>query len=1052
MKAFVLANFLGMTYAFSENIESIYKEFLNLLQNPPQNLLQNPSQNPLSYITKENIFALILKDTTNNQCQIKLKKYCKDLEEKAQMLESSFNVLKELCQETELNKKCNDLEENIMERCTALERSLKDILTKPSKTVLYCLYQNECMFVQEACSMEVKEKCNYLRIFCRGERRDDLKTKFLLRALSGNLKTKEDCEKIIDKKCLAFMEESDELMNFCLIPFNKCDELIKLMKRECSSLQFSLKKLLGNTKISKEECNLLLEECYFHNSNCNNTLNDECREIEKKCENEVKYKHFPLPFNPIGKEIVLIEKIGKEKLFKDEIGKPGIKDTIDLLILLSNGYLSVCETYIEECRKLCSLLPQLEDLYNNTKRKMNKSKEICTTLEKKLKPKCKFFKSKLYDLSLSDTNEDNKDAKLIGWTKQSINFNEKLCIDLESKCFYLRKSCNNVGIKMFNACINVKSTCLKTRLFRREYQLFQSTLKGKLHNLTNNSLKTCIDELWTLCKKIISNDNPILMDLCLHPWNTCKELANDIERQSRWLRSDLDWKRDFPDEEDCKKLKEKCEVLGHDSKMNDLPCFTLKGRCDHLKNAKELEDILLEEKAENLGNLDICIERVSEKCNKWSKRKKTRFIFSCIQLVTTCQIITRDIKSKCSVLEKNIDIEDVLNQVKSDNANIKGPTCDLWEPYCDKFMLSCEILVQNNGKNGKCKELKESCKSYREIQEQEVRLMYELRGSLNDKNKCESTLNKHCLHWDKTKNNTFKNFCNNNTGTKNNTTKSELCKKLLKHVKERCTKLLTKLNDMATEIEKSIKIVEELNEAAKKALKNTNLILTSSKQKTDPNINNATLILAYNANADRNVNLKTDVTLKNQSRYLEQKETKVNITEKEVEAFDAAAEALKVYTEVKAECKGLQLECEFKEDCSEYKDVCKKIEDACNKLKSLEIKSSETKTINQTIKTIITKTETNTTQKTLTTGEQCMSISTTDKWITRTSTHTHTSTQTSVLTLTVTLTSTKECKPMKCTTGSEEEAGDVKSSKGLRMNGWGLIKGVILTMIISTMI
>ncbi|KTW25491.1 uncharacterized protein T551_03728, partial [Pneumocystis jirovecii RU7] len=784
MKAFALVNFFGIAYAFSKNIESTYKESLNLLQNSSQ----NPSQNPLFRITEENIFALILKDAMNTECEARLRKYCENLRNMTQMLESSFGVLKELCEEKKLDEKCDSLKKTITRKCTILKQSLKSIRSKPSISS-YCLYEKECMRIEEACPIEVNEECNYLRTSCREKRRDDLKTEFLLRALSGNLKTEEECEKIIDKKCLAFMGESDELMEFCLIPFNRCKDLIRLIREKCSDLEFKTKIFIENNKISKEECTSLFEECNFHESDCDGIQNM-CKEIKKRCEKELKYKHSSLPFNPIGKEIILIEKVGKEKLFKDEVGKPGIKDTIDLLVLLSNNYLNSCETNIKSCHKLCSFLPQLEDLYNGTKEKMNKSKEICNTLEEELKSKCRFFKSKLYDSSLSDTNEDNKDATLIGWTKQSTEFNEKLCINLESKCFYLKKSCNSVNIKMFSACINVESTCLKTRLFRKEYQVFQDTLKGKLHNLTNNSLKTCINELWTLCKKIISNNNPVLMNLCLHPWDTCKELANDIERQSKWLRNDLDWKRDFPNEEDCKKLKEKCEVLGHDSKTNDLPCFTLKGRCDHLENAKELEEILLEEKVENLGNLDTCIKKVSEKCNKWSKKKRTRFIFSCIQLVTTCQIITRDIKSKCSVLERNIDIEDVLNQVKNDNASVKGPTCDLWEPYCDKFMLSCEKLVRNNGKNGKCEELKESCKSYRKTQEQEMKLMYELRGSLNSENKCESTLNKHCLHWDKTKNDTFNNFCNNNTDTKNNITKNELCKKLLERVKERCTKLL----------------------------------------------------------------------------------------------------------------------------------------------------------------------------------------------------------------------------------------------------------------------
>ncbi|KAG5518407.1 hypothetical protein PMAC_002800 [Pneumocystis sp. 'macacae'] len=65
---------------------------------------------------------------------------------------------------------------------------------------------------KEACLEEFKEECNNLSL-CKEEKRDNLKMESFLREFAGNLKT-EDCKKAINEKCLIFMEESDELMEF----------------------------------------------------------------------------------------------------------------------------------------------------------------------------------------------------------------------------------------------------------------------------------------------------------------------------------------------------------------------------------------------------------------------------------------------------------------------------------------------------------------------------------------------------------------------------------------------------------------------------------------------------------------------------------------------------------------------------------------------------------------------------------------------------------------------------------------------------------------------
>ncbi|KAG5513287.1 hypothetical protein PMAC_001658 [Pneumocystis sp. 'macacae'] len=206
--------------------------------------------------------------------------------------------------------------------------------------------------------------------------------------------------------------------------------------------------------------------------------------------------------------------------------------------------------------------------------------------------------------------------------------------------------------------------------------------------------------------------------------------------------------------------------------------------------------------------------------------------------------------------------------------------------------------------------------------------------------------------------------------------------------------------------------------------------------------NNTALALLYNANANVKRDLRADALQKDHPKYLQQKDANVNITDGEAMVFDATTEALKVYVEVEAECKNLLLECGFKDDCSEYKGACEKIEDACSKLKPLEIKSSKKEATNQTTieATVIIKTGPHGTQKTLIVGGKRFSVRETDKWVTSTPIYIQTSTITSTVT-------PSQCKPTKC-----GEAGDVKSSEGLRMSGWDVMKGVILTMIILAIV
>ncbi|KTW26487.1 uncharacterized protein T551_03404 [Pneumocystis jirovecii RU7] len=710
MKVFILTFFLGIVHASSKNIEFIHKK----------STLDQLLDRSLYSITKERIFALILKENAiNNHCHEKLKEYCEDLEKIGLNLNNYHFKLNELCEKSKMSEKCINLGENIKKSCDILKHALTDAIKKPSATNEDCEMETECMFWEGVSPEELTEKCNNLRIICRKRKRHNLTKKFLLRVFNENIKTVETCKQVINEKCHVFMKESDELMQFCLSPLNRCRDLIHFMKDEYTELKINIEQFFKNPKISEEKCNFLLDECYFYGSNYNNNLQDICKELEKKCKKKVKYIPPSSTFNPIGKDFTLMEKVKKKKLFRDEIGKPRMKDMIDLLVLMVNNDLEDCKTYVERCYEFCSSLPQLKNLYDNTKKKISENKEeICTNLKDTLKPRCKALKLELYSLSLSDTTDDNKETTLLKWTEQFTEFDEELCTELESKCFYYRRPCNLENIKLNNACGNVNSACLKTRLLKREYQLLQNKLTGKLHNLMiNDALKTCVNELLNLCKENVDIKEPLLADLCLHPKNTCQMLAKDIEKQSQELNKNLNKKKDSINEEDCMELEEKCKILGQDSRINEFLCLELNKKCDHLKNTKELEEILIKEKTEKLYDLHTCIKKMTERCNNWPKKTKTLFTISCIQVNITCRIIIEDVKFKCNTLRKNMNIMKISEKIKTKDINIKKQICDFWEPYCDKFMLSCKGLIQNDSKDGKCEELKENCKSYQEPSE-----------------------------------------------------------------------------------------------------------------------------------------------------------------------------------------------------------------------------------------------------------------------------------------------------------------------------------------------
>ncbi|KAG5519976.1 hypothetical protein PMAC_000253 [Pneumocystis sp. 'macacae'] len=361
MKVFALAGFFYVTHVFSENNEFIHKRSTSL--DPLLDI-------KLISLIKEKVFVLILrKNAINIQCQAKLQEYCEKLEnmDLSDKILTFYSEIKDFCKNMKYRETCNSFRRNITLYCKEFKKKIKTINTRIPNISEKCALQNECILWEEACSKELKKECNNLRSLCRQGKQNSLRTRFLLRAFSGSLKTKEDCEKVINEKCFIFMGESDELMKFCLTPTYRCESLVTLKEIKCIELERHMGNL-KNIKISKDNCILFLKECHFHKSNCNSSFQNICKELEEKCGKEKKYIPSYLMLDPLKKEITLMEEIEYKELFEDEIGKPGVKDTIDLLALISNNDLSACESNIEKCYKFCSSLPQLKDLYNTKKK------------------------------------------------------------------------------------------------------------------------------------------------------------------------------------------------------------------------------------------------------------------------------------------------------------------------------------------------------------------------------------------------------------------------------------------------------------------------------------------------------------------------------------------------------------------------------------------------------------------------------------------------------------------------------------------------------------
>ncbi|KTW25541.1 uncharacterized protein T551_03696, partial [Pneumocystis jirovecii RU7] len=992
------------------------------------------------YDDEEYLLALILKEDTmvELQCKEKLKKYCENLEEADKELNKIYPKLKDICKDKEWDKKCTGLKNKVTGKCTPLKTALDKIVLKALEENYDCKeHERQCLFLEGACPNDLIENCNKLRNLCYQRKRDGVAEKVLLRALGENLESEDKCKEKLKQVCLELNEESDELIKLCLNQVETCKGLMTTKEYTCQSLN-ALKTELEKPKSNKlqEKCLLLLEGCHFHYQSCK-IGKQNCDNLKKKCKDTgITYLPPGLDFDPTKPKITLAEKIDLKKLYLEVakkgiyIGKPSIKDEAALLALLSKD--STQSIFKDQCKdtikKKCGNFEEhiiLKDLCNN-KSIIGNPEEKCKELDKELTTRASLVSEKIGKY-LATANVKG----IIGWHMLYTFLGEKVCAKLLSDCFYLKGQ----G-PLDKECDNLKAACYKKGLESQANEALQDKLQGKLHGSNGTWLVELQKELVKVCKGLKDKSDELFV-LCAQPKKAALILSTDLRFRAIFLREQLNEKRDFPTETDCKELEKKCRILGQDSSEIKWSCLTLNQHCDRLRIAEQLEELLLKEKTKDLKDQIKCKESINKRCNDWVKKRKNLFTLACLEENITCQIITKNLESKCNALKENMETRNALTNA-ADN-NMKEKTCKFWTPYCEKFTPSCKKLIEEKSgeKNGLCSQLNKKCESFFKKRELDDKAIDGLKGYLTTKEVCEKTLEKYCVPLNNATNG-LETLCKSDDSSKDEkTVRGETCKRLVEQVQEKCPNLQNELTKAKEELKKKEKEYKNLKKEAEEAMKEANLILSRTKVSGDKSENGT----ASNTSAKG----------KDTAQFrLVRRDQKPKVTEEEVKAFDLVAQAFGFYVELREKCQDLLKGCGLKKECS-CEDQCEKIENTCKKLKPLEVKPYEVKTVTETNITTVTETVKEA-EKTVGDGEKCKSLSTSDTWITHTSTHTSTSTTTSTVTSRITLTSTRRCKPTKCTTGEEDEAGEVKPSEGLRMSGWSVMRGVLVVMMISFMI
>ncbi|KTW32232.1 uncharacterized protein T551_00914, partial [Pneumocystis jirovecii RU7] len=701
------------------------------------------------------LLALIAKEDAKDEgkCEEKLKKYCKELSETNLTPEKVHEKLKDFCDNGKRNKKCKELKTAVTQKCSEFKTKLEGLVKKDASGLTNddCKEnERQCLFLERACPSDLTENCNKLRNLCYQRKRDGVAEEVLLRALRGDLNDKPGCEKKIKNVCLKISQESDELTMLCLEQEKTCANLVTKGKSKCDTL----KKVEALKKDElREKCLPLLEKCYFYKENCK-ADKSKCDELEKKCQEQSIVYIPPGPdFDPTKPEATLAEDIGLKEFYKGAeedgvfIGKQQVRDATALLALLIQDPSAAGNDNKEKCKKAlekkCKTPQEHETLKSLCKESglSDDGTKKCDELEKDIKRTCDILTPKLTNNRLFDPKKGNNG--IIGWGGLPTFLSNEECARLESYCFYFKGSCPDVK----EACMNVRAACYKRGLDARAHKVLQENMRGLLRGSNKTWLKKFQQELVKVCEKLkkenkgsFSNDE--LFVLCVQPAKAARLLTHDHQMRTVFLRKQLDQKRDFPTDKDCKELGRKCEALGDDSNQIQWPCHTLKQQCDRLGTTEILKQVLLNEHKGTLKEQKKCEKYLKEKCNKWLRRGNNHFSLVCVFLESTCKLMVDDVQDRCKVFEENIKNSKII-EFLGNNKNkitILERNCSSWYPYCNRFSPNCPDLT----KGDTCTKIKEHCEPFYERKALEDALKVELQGNLSDKSKCKPALKRYC--------------------------------------------------------------------------------------------------------------------------------------------------------------------------------------------------------------------------------------------------------------------------------------------------------------------
>nr|CAH17879.1 Major Surface Glycoprotein type II (MSR), putative [Pneumocystis carinii] len=885
-------------------------------------------------------------------------------------------------------------------------------------------YYQTCMFYESTKEAYVLSFCRSLIFFCYLYKQREMANEVFLRALATDITESKDFQEKKKGICPTLIKQSDTLALFCL-------EDISLEKFNKSIDEFcnSLKDFIDNDK--KEVCHEKLGIYHLLKERCE----EKNEKLKKLCEGKnITYRPPVKDFNPIEPEMTLLEEIDLENLYKGGRSRGlilgALEKTLNDMLTFLTPYTRVinmgtkCKNVLDtKCTYLKSISSEFKELCEK-----NKYEEKCKDISK-MTDRCTKLRIRLYVDGTSTEFEDRSES--LSYDELSTSFTENECLEVMSEFFFIRRSCK---ANMDNEYRNLIQACYK----KKQDQLFIKLIGSELYKL--NKLESN-DERFNKCQRIVlekcatlENNNVDIFLRCLRPKEICLRFEKIISSQLKDLEQVLNEVRDSPNEKDCIKLKEDCEGILKDLGLNNGKCVTLKERCEYFKVTKELKCVFFKEKSDALADNQKCMKALRNKCHKLFRKRNNIYHVSCALPEETCRFMVSEAKNHCNIFKKNMEKHGIINKTKDSNETLVEETCMVWDPYCDQLMENCPETLKNNSSSadgkGVCLQLKENCEPFWKKKQLEDGLTHELKGTLNEKEKCKEALGERCAELKKNERfGTLLNKCEDKTF-------EELCKKLVEKVQKICPTLKIELDKAKKELNDKKDEYEKAKQVAKESRKKANLLLLIPRQTVMPSAQNSSGSVpaqpplappaapeapaAGSSSTSSGTPNAADGTKGNTKLGLVKRAYVAGgVSEAEVKAFDDTAIAMELYLELKEECKALELDCGFRKDCPNSKEVCGEIDTLCEEIKPLEVTPCHAGTI---IKETMTK------------------LQTTDIWVT----------STSIVTSTVTSTSMRRCQPTECITdkGGKEE---VKPNDGMKIRVPDMIKIMLLGVIVMGM-